>query len=120
MATVPPVIAPRSATVPAPALRGLAALLAVLVWWLGVLGVSPTLHAAVHHEHGDDCATPATTEAHQCAVTLFAHGADGFEAAPELITLGAERALGRVAATATHDWAAPEHRLRPACGPPRN
>lgn len=108
------------ASPPPPAARGLAALLAGLVWWLGVLGVSPELHAALHDEHRGDCPAHESSAAHECAVTLFAHGADGFEAAPELVTIGAERTLGRVAATAAHDWAAPEHRLRDACGPPRN
>ncbi len=119
MVTVPPVNAPRPSAVLTPASRGLAVLLAVLVWWLGVLGASPALHAALHDEHGGECAPSETEATHHCAVTLFAHGADGFEAAPELVTLGAERTLGRVAATAAHDWAAPEHRLRDACGPPR-
>jgi len=99
---------------PAPAPRStrwLAALLAVMVWALGVFGASPDLHAALHG-HGE-------ADAHECAVTLFAHGADALGAAPEITLASAERELGRVAPALSHEWTAPEHRLRPACGPPR-
>lgn len=119
MVTVPPVTAPRSLAVPTPASRGLAALLAVLVWWLGVLGVSPVLHAALHDDGHDHAHSAAADGTHECAVTLFAHGADTLDAAPEVAAWRAAHALGHVAATATHEWTAPEHRLRPACGPPR-
>lgn len=81
-----------------------------MVWVLGVLGASPDLHAALHG-HGE-------SEAHECAVTLFAHGADTLDAAPEVALLFAERLLGQVAPTVSHEWCAPAHRLRPACGPP--
>lgn len=90
--------------------RWLAALLAVTVWALGVLAVSPELHAALHGDSGD--------QAHECAVTLFAHGADTLGAAPELQRVAAARELGRVATPRSHAWSAPHYRLRPACGPP--
>ncbi|WP_415908421.1 hypothetical protein [Oleiharenicola sp. Vm1] len=91
--------------------RWLAALLAVTVWALGVLAASPELHAALHGDSGD--------HAHECAVTLFAHGAAALDAAPALHRVTDARELGRVAAPRTHDWAPPHYLLRPACGPPR-
>lgn len=99
-------------TAPAPrSTRWLAALLAAMVWALGVFGASPDLHAALHG-HGE-------VDAHECAVTLFAHGADSLGTAPEVTLVFSERVLGRVAPAISHEWNAPEHRLRPACGPPR-
>lgn len=90
--------------------RWLAVWLAATVWALGVLAVSPELHAELHAD--------SDGHAHECAVTLFAHGADTLDAAPALQPQSDARELGRVAAPGTHVWAAPHYRLRPACGPP--
>lgn len=90
--------------------RWLAALLAVTVWALGVLAVSPELHAALHGDSGE--------HAHECAVTLFALGADTLGTAPELLRVADARELGCVAPPPSHAWSAPHYRLRPACGPP--
>lgn len=96
--------------------RWLAAWLAVTVWALGVLAVSPDLHGALHHDadhgHGDDGL------AHQCAVTLFAQGVDTLETVPTLQPLADARELGCVAAPSTHAWTGPHYLHRPACGPP--
>lgn len=99
------------AAVPASrATRWLALSLAVVVWALGVFAASPELHAALHPDSGVD--------AHECAITLFAHGAEALGGAPVLQPLADARELGRVALPWSHDWSAPDYRLRPACGPP--
>lgn len=99
------------AAVPVPrATRWLAASLAVVVWALGVFAVSPELHAALHHD--------SDAQAHECAVTLFAHGVESLGSAPVLQSVSDARVLGCVARPSSHDWSAPDYRLRPACGPP--
>lgn len=98
-----------ASTVPRPT-RWLAALLAITVWALGVLAASPELHAALHHDDGE--------HAHECAVTLFAHGVDTLDAAPLLHRVADARELGCVAAPRTHAWTQPHYLHRPACGPP--
>lgn len=97
-------------------LRWLAAGLAVTVWALGVLAVSPALHGALHHDgdHGADHGD----HAHQCAVTLFAHGVETLDPAPELHRVADAREIGCVAAPRTHAWTQPHYLHRPACGPP--
>jgi hypothetical protein len=92
------------------ATRWLAASLAVVVWALGVFAVSPELHAVLHHD--------SDAHAHECAITLFAHGAGSLGSAPVLQSLSDARVLGCVALPSSHDWSAPDYRLRPACGPP--
>ncbi|MDI1335873.1 MAG: hypothetical protein PSU94_06780 [Lacunisphaera sp.] len=54
----------------------MAAVCAALVWLLGLLAVSPPLHASLHSEtnHQD----------HTCAVTLFGHGVDHSNGLTEL------------------------------------
>lgn len=81
-----------------------------MVWLLGVLAASPQLHGAVHAQAGE--------AAHECAVTLFAHGADTPDVAVGVPCSPLVRELGRVGAPASHAWVAPAYRLRPACGPP--
>jgi hypothetical protein len=46
-----------------------AVLCALTVWVLGLLAVSPQLHAAMHQDAGH--------EEHSCAVTLFSQGVEG-------------------------------------------
>jgi hypothetical protein len=101
--------AAQSHPLPAPASRWLAAFCAVAIWLLGLLNVSPQLHAPLHH----DC-----DEAnHTCAITLFSHGAETTAVqvdlifTPRLIFKGLVRSpltLLRVTAD----------RLPPTCGPP--
>lgn len=111
---------------PSPARRLLAAWLALCVFAIAALTVSPALHAWIHgedhqdHAHGagtDDHA--AETEAgHTCAVTLFAAGV---EASPTAFPITAngnfERAASQVA-DQSEPAGNPPHRLPPACGPP--
>lgn len=92
------------------ATRWLAASLAVVVWALGVFAASPELHATLHHD--------SDAHSHECAITLFAHGVESLGGAPVLQSLSDAREIGRVALPLSHDWSAPDYRLRPACGPP--
>ena len=101
--------AAQSHPLPMPAARWLAAFCALAIWLLGLLNVSPQLHAPLHH----DC-----DEAnHTCAITLFSHGVETTAVevdlifTPQLIFTGLARsplALLRVN----------PDRLPPACGPP--
>jgi hypothetical protein len=83
---------------------------ALAVWMLGLLAVSPQLHAALH---GD-----ADQADHTCAVTLFSHGVEtatvdaGPASAPGLFL------IGKCALAPALPVAAPHYRLPPGCGPP--
>ena len=50
---------------------------ALIVWMLGLLAVSPELHAAIHADanHAD----------HSCAITLFGHGVEGTSSTIDLV-----------------------------------
>jgi hypothetical protein len=104
----------------------------VLVWWLatmvfalGLLSVSPSAHAHLHagdhsgHAHADE--HPAHAVPHDdagCAVTLFQQGVT---APLDLPRLGSPRAalIATLApAPAANPLSSPQHRLRPARGPP--
>lgn len=92
------------------AARVLAAVCALAVWLLGILAFSPELHGHVHADAG--------AAQHECAVTLFQHGAENpFAAvAPAIAPVGpAEDDLSLA------DRLVPpsgEVRLQPSCGPP--
>ena len=62
---------------PTPTLRWVAGFCALLIWMLGLLAVSPELHAAIHADadHAD----------HSCAITLFSHGVEGTTSSIDLI-----------------------------------
>lgn len=92
--------------------RWLAAWLALTVWALGVLAVSPELHGALHHDDGEHA------QAHECAVTLFAHGVETLDPAPMLLRVADARELGCVVPPHVHAWTQPHYLHRPACGPP--
>ena len=62
---------------PTPTLRWVAGFCAFLVWMLGVLAVSPELHAAIHAD--------ADHANHSCVVTLFSHGVEGTNSSGVLI-----------------------------------
>jgi len=93
-----------------PFLRWVAGACALLVWALGLLAVTPDLHAALH--------TDAGHADHECAITLFAHGADHAAPVTVLITAPLERVVAVVRpdapllAESTVDW------LQPGRGPP--
>ena len=58
----------RLRALPPPAIRWAAIFCALTIWVLGVLAISPQLHAALHSD--------ADHQDHTCAVTLFNHGVD--------------------------------------------
>ena len=95
---------------PGAAGRSLALLCALHIWLLGMLAVSPALHAALHadSDHGD----------HACAVTLFAHGTDDPAADPVLG--GAPLSLAGALLPGRTEWPCGTgvDRLPPSCGPP--
>lgn len=98
---------------PAPCV--LAALLAVLVFALGLLNVSPSAH---HWLHAHDADHAAAHDDAGCAVTLFAHGATTTldlprVAAPQTVVFASlVAAPSRLLLTAAH------HLTPPGRGPP--
>ena len=102
--------AAQSRLLPAPAFRWTAVFCALAVWVLGLLAISPQLHAALHHEadHAD----------HDCAVTLFSHGVD--EGTGVLTNVGApQETVAELRSVAPALPASDAHLgLPPACGPP--
>ncbi|MDB6114355.1 MAG: hypothetical protein JWQ62_1300 [Lacunisphaera sp.] len=97
-------------SLPTPASRWVAALLAVTIWVLGLLAVSPQLHAALHSD--------ADHQDHVCAITLFSHGVDVAShgaaqvSAPILFASGDNPLPAALPVTGDH------YRLPPGCGPP--
>lgn len=102
--------AAQSRSLPAPARRWTAAICALLIWGLGLLAVSPQLHAAIHPD--------ADHANHECAVTLFSHGVDAGMGLPTMV----EAPLLSVSDLCPVAPALPatdtQFRLPPACGPP--
>ena len=97
----------------------LAWFLAGLVFTLGLLTVSPALHAYLHgepsaHHHG----APQTHDDSGCAVTLFQHGVTTPLELPRLDTPHTIRVVTLPSARDTLLLSAPRHLLRPARGPP--
>lgn len=90
--------------------RGIAALCALAVWLLGVLAISPQLHGHVH----EDAATPH----HECAVTLFQHGAENPLTFSGLSLAPADFAVETIAPIDTIARSAVDVRLHPGRGPP--
>jgi hypothetical protein len=102
--------AAQSRLLPAPAFRWTALFCALAVWGLGLLAVSPELHATLHHEadHAD----------HDCAVTLFSHGVDaGTGLLPDLGAPG-QTVAELIPVTPALPASDAHLRLPPACGPP--
>jgi hypothetical protein len=95
---------------PNPGLQWVAVFCALSVWALGLLAVSPQLHAALHADanHAD----------HTCAVTLFSHGADVCTGTTTLVCAPlffvVEEGLGQPVSPV----AEVPHRLPPGRGPP--
>lgn len=91
--------------------RGVAALCAFAVWLLGVLAISPDAHGHVH----EDSATPH----HECAVTLFQHGAENPLEFTTLSIAPVDHAVAALAPVDEFARAAADLRLQPGRGPPR-
>ncbi|MBA4136107.1 MAG: hypothetical protein C0518_02180 [Opitutus sp.] len=104
---------PSDVSAPTPAhrfTRVLAAACALAVWLLGVLSVSPELHGHVHDGE------PA--EHHECAVTLFQHGAENPAEGVALTIAPAVWVAGELAVADRVAPLAVDVRLQPSCGPP--
>ena len=91
--------------------RILAGLCALSVWLLGVLAVSPELHAHVHSD--------ATAAHHECAVTLFQHGVENPAGAVDLTVGPAPVAGSALVPPEFRSRTAADLRLKPGRGPPR-
>ena len=91
-------------------IRGLALLCAVTVWLLGLLAASPELHAMLHAD-SDHCD-------HECAVTLFAQGAEGSTTGPVLTVGPMAEAPEQLPAPTEWQGDSITTRLQPSQGPP--
>lgn len=91
-------------------LRWVAGICALLVWMLGMLAVSPELHAAIHADadHAD----------HSCAVTLFSHGVEGTNSSIVLIVAPATLPADPATIPEVRLAAAPRYLLLPGRAPP--
>jgi len=96
---------------PAPAIRWVALFCAVAVWALGLLAVSPQLHAALHND--------ANHQDHTCAVTLFSHGVEEGAGIMASVSAPELHATGSCLIQPAMPLAEVQHRLPPGCGPPR-
>lgn len=93
-----------------------AALLATLVFVLGLLGSSPVLHAALHHDDHGHAALPADDSG--CVVLLYAHGVT---APPPPVVAPTPPPLARAVHEFPRDQIArpdPGHLRPPGRGPP--
>jgi hypothetical protein len=95
---------------PAPRFRWAAGFCALLVLALGLLAISPQLHAALH---GD-----ANHQDHACAVTLFSHGVETAASGNCLASTPALFPAGPCAIQPALPVAEVPCRLPPGCGPP--
>lgn len=99
-----------AALLPVRMLRWVATGCAGLIWLLGLLAISPQLHAALHDDAG--------AADHSCAITLFSHGTE--PALPDLIAVTAPPhqvecilvPAGPLLVESPEDW------LQPGRGPP--
>lgn len=83
---------------------------ALAVWLLGLLAVSPQMHAAMHPAAGHPN--------HVCAVTLFSHGAEDSLGAVQTTVTPVLFVAGEPAASLFAPAARAHVRLPPGCGPP--
>ena len=95
---------------PKPALRWVAVFCALTVWALGLLAVSPELHAALH--------TDADHADHACAITLFSHGVDNSTTQTDLVVEPLVMLAGSVDTSTTRPALAPDYWLLPGRAPP--
>lgn len=107
--------------------RVVAAGCALAIWLLGILALSPELHARLHghgaeaercahhgHEHHDDA--PATD--HTCAVTLFQHGVDDPLSTVLVLAAPSARPVGEIARPGSAPRRAADLRLHFGQAPP--
>lgn len=97
-------------TEPTAAFRWLAVFCALSVWMLGLLAVSPQLHASLHSD--------AWHQDHSCAVTLFSHGADGAITDASVASAPVLFPAGECAVQPALPVASAAYRLPPGRGPP--
>lgn len=90
--------------------RWLAGILAALVLTLAALAASPTAHGELHRDSGHPD--------HDCAVTLFAHGAEPAPVAVFEIEQHSGRTLLASRAPEFFRLSEPAHLRPPAAGPP--
>jgi hypothetical protein len=83
---------------------------AVLVFGVGLVAASPILHLWLHPDAGQPD--------HECAVTLFAHGAIQSCTAVVLVVIPLLRVVGRIFVPAGPDLVSPRYRLCPGRAPP--
>ncbi len=95
---------------PAPALRWAAVFCALTVWALGLLAVSPHLHAALHSD--------ANHQDHTCAITLFNHGVDDGAAQTAVVIEPLVRLEDVVVQPTARLVVAPRYWLLPGRAPP--
>ena len=95
---------------PAPALRWAAVFCALTVWVLGLLAISPQLHATLH---GD-----SDQQGHTCAITLFNHSVDDGTAQTLVVIGPLVRLEDAVVQPMDPTVLAPRYRLLPGHAPP--
>ena len=95
---------------PAPALRWTAVFCALTVLALGLLAVSPQLHASLHCDaHHQD---------HACAVTFFSQGVEAVPGIMASVSAPESFVVGSCLGQPVTPVAEVQLRLPPGCGPP--
>lgn len=84
--------------------------LAALVVFLAAVAVSPASHHAIHHDSGH--------AHHECAITMFAQGAEPAQVAVEVLWPIELAEAGAPAVQELAGVAEPAHLRPPASGPP--
>jgi hypothetical protein len=90
--------------------RCLGGFLAALVLFLAAMAVSPAAHGELHQNAGHP--------EHQCAITMFAQGAEPAHCAVEIAWSLESAETGAAAAHVFAEVAEPAHLRPPASGPP--
>lgn len=101
---------PSSATLPRPALRGLAVFCALTVWLLGILAGSAELHASLHKDAG--------LAEHSCGITLFGQGVENSVPPPNSVAAPSFVLVAMAHPVEPLRAALPSDRLPPGHGPP--
>lgn len=92
------------------ALRGVAAVCALMVWLLGFFAASSQLHGSVHAD--------ADHAGHTCAITLFSQGLEDSLGCADLVVTPALFPAGEIAAGPVVSLTDTPDRLPPGRGPP--
>jgi hypothetical protein len=95
---------------PSRALRGVAALCALMIGLLGFFAASSQLHGSVH----DD----ADHAGHACAITLFSQGVEGSLGQADLVVTPALFPAGEIGTVTSAPVTDTPDRLPPGRGPP--